>query len=145
MAQGSKGAGRCVVMEAVATRLLAELGSAPALDAVGGGDPDLGVHPAGPAGHSQELSPQDSWSGLEPIWVRGSTPWKQPRDRPPTLSPEPAHPSTTHRYTHRQHEHGSRRAGQPVSARKAWASRGTLRTEGRRGGQGLGGSWTGAT
>ena len=87
MAQGSKGAGRCAVMEADATRLLAELSSAPTLDAVRGGDPDLGVHPAGPAGHSQELSPQDSWSGLEPVWVRGSTPWKQPRDSPPSSEP----------------------------------------------------------
>lgn len=34
--------------------------------------------------------------------------------------------------THRQHEHGSRRAGQPVGPRKARASRGTLWTEGPR-------------
>ena len=145
MAQGSKGEGRCAVMEVDATQLLAELGSAPSLDAVRGGDPDLGVHPAGPARHSQELSPQDGWPRLEPICGQGIDPWKQPRDPPhsePRARPPQRHPR---RYTHRQHKHGSRRAGQPVSARKAWASRGTLRTEGRRVGQGPGGSWTGAT
>ena len=39
VAQGSKGEGRCAVMEVDATQLLAELGSAPSLDAVRGGDP----------------------------------------------------------------------------------------------------------
>lgn len=74
MAQGSKGEGRCAAMERDATQLLAELGSAPALDAVRGGDPDLGVHPAGPAGHSQELSPQEGWPRLEPICGQGIDP-----------------------------------------------------------------------
>lgn len=74
MAQGSKGEGRCAAMERDATQLLAELGSAPALDAIGGGDPDLGVHPAGPAGHSQELSPQEGWPRLEPICGQGIDP-----------------------------------------------------------------------
>lgn len=74
VAQGSKGEGRCAAMERDATQLLAELGSAPALDAVRGGDPDLGVHPAGPAGHSQELSPQEGWPRLEPICGQGIDP-----------------------------------------------------------------------
>lgn len=35
--------------------------------------------------------------------------------------------------THRQHEHGSWGAGQPIGPRKTWASRGTLWAEGWRG------------
>ena len=70
-----------MVTEADATQLPAEMGSAPALDAVEGGDPDPEVHPAGLAEHSQELSPQDGWPRLAPVCGQGT---------PLTLSPEPA-------------------------------------------------------
>lgn len=57
------------------------------------------------------------------------------------LCPEPPSPTNT-QDTHRQHEHGSRGARQPVSPGKTWASRGTLWTEGPRElGQSTGQSW----
>ena len=102
----------------------------------------------------QQGSPKEPVSTRQSAQVGASLrlgdrpPRKQPRAPLPhrTWSPEPTHPATQppSKDTHRQHEHGSRRAGQPVSPRKAWASRGTLWTEGpgewvsARGGAGLG-------
>lgn len=80
---------------------------------------------------------QDSRPRLELVFGPVTDP---PRKQPRapllrrTWDPEPTHtaatPQPSSKDTHRQHEHGSRRAGQPVSPRKAWASRGTLWTEG---------------
>lgn len=74
--------------EADATQLPAEMGSAPALDAVEGGDPDPDVHPAGLAEHSQELSPQDGWPRLEPVCGQGTPPHSELRARPPVPPPQ---------------------------------------------------------
>lgn len=64
---------------------------------------------------------------------------------PIAFVPEPPSPTNT-QDTHRQHEHGSRGARQPVSPGKTWASRGTLWTEGPRElGKSTGQSWARVT
>lgn len=68
---GSEGEGRCAVTEADATQLPAELGSAPALDTVEGGDPDPGVHPAGRQNTPRSYLHRMAGPGWSPSVVRG--------------------------------------------------------------------------